>query len=191
MQKSQEEHDEGYKVRLSVLCFLFLITPFFAHASSLEIRTEGFVNGLLKLSVYASTPQNKPFNAASALISYPTDILKLESVDTTNSIFSLWGNEPKDENGKINFSGGTPAKGGFIFDGKLFSLFMRVKENGAGSVSIDNGKILASDGLGTDILTRTVDYNFRVEPAIPSYYDSNKDGTVSIQELSIGMVKEL
>lgn len=191
MLDSARQHGENTNVYVGMLCFLLFFLPQGAGAGSLQIRDEGINDsGLLKLSVFASTDQKNPFNAASALISYPQNIFEVVEIDTSQSIFPLWSAGPREDSGTISFSGGTPAKGGFIFDGKLLSVYMKIKDNGAGKISIDNGELLASDGLGSNILSHTEDYRFRIETAVSLEFDTSGDGIVSIEELSIALASK-
>ena len=191
MRSAKIKHGGKIKVCFALLCFLFLIVPHSTFGASLFVKSEGMQeDGLLALSVYASTKQQKPFNAASAEIHYPKDLLSLESLDINESVFNLWHIKPVlSSEGTIVFSGGTSAKGGLIFEGKLFEMFVRPNTNGSGVVQIQNAQVLASDGEGTNILENTNGYIFRKEQAIPAHFDKDLNGVVSLQELSISLAE--
>lgn len=171
---------------------LFFLNATWSYAAEFNIITSDSApsDGLIHLEVIATTDQQHPLNAAEGILTFPPDIFKVSSISTNNSIFSLWTIPPSDSgNGAISFAGGTPALGGFIFTGILFDIALEPLRKGDATFTINDGAILAHDGIGTDILDSVVQKNYRIEDAVPETYDSNGDGTVSIEELSIGLTE--
>src|SRR3989344_3209482 len=74
-------------------------------------------------------------NAAQAVIHFPNSILTADSIDKSGSIFNFWVEEPviSNENGTINFIGGTP-KG--ISGDTLQLLRIKFKATGSGSADV-------------------------------------------------------
>lgn len=113
-------------------------------------------------------------NAAQAVIRFPKDTLEVISLDkTTSSSFSFWLEEPNFSNtdGIISFTGGTPygVLGGSI---QVLKIIFTAKGSGSGAITLSDAAITASDGSGTNILSKTVDAAFVVvvkkeTPAIP------------------------
>lgn len=93
-------------------------------------------------------------NAAKASISFPVDLIEIQSLSKSNSIFQLWPEEPafSNSNGIINFAGGVPSPG-FNGIGTIATINFKVKKEGEANVNISEGQVLAADGRGTDILS--------------------------------------
>ncbi len=105
------------------------------------------------------------FNAAQATIKFPRDVLNVTSIDKTGSAFTFWLEEPASSNtdGTITFTGGTP----FGVSGAAVSILkveFQAKSSGNGTLSITNSAITASDGSGTNILSKTNDGVISVVP---------------------------
>jgi hypothetical protein len=65
-----------------------------------------------------------PLNAVGGKITYPTTLLKVQSVDIGTSIVDLWTEEPLVDTttGVINFSGGILHDSGFIGEANIISV---------------------------------------------------------------------
>lgn len=100
-------------------------------------------------------------NAAQATIRFPKDILEVVSVEKTGSAFSFWLEEPNFSNtdGIISFIGGTPygVSGGAI---QILKIIFTAKGSGNGIIALTDAAITASDGSGTNILSKTADAAF-------------------------------
>lgn len=112
-------------------------------------------------------------NAAQAVIRFPKDTLEVVSFDKIDSSFSFWLEEPNFSNtdGIISFTGGTPygISGGSI---QVLKIVFAAKGSGSGAITLSDAAITASDGSGTNILSKTVDAAFAIvakkeTPAIP------------------------
>ena len=169
--------------------FLLFSLPSFAFAAQLTLVEAGVdENGDVTIDVFAETDQKAPFNAAGADILFDPTFFTIENITTDDSIFPFWTERPAVRDGNsISFSGGTPAKGGFIFKGKLFSFTARPEAVGATVFKFRNGEILAHDGEGTDILNDTNELHYE-SAVIPPSFDTDDSGDISLSELSIGLV---
>ncbi len=181
---------EGITASFLVLLFLLIYFPT-THAASLSIESNGVNDkGALVLSVFVETAQKQPINAAKATIPFKLNDSAIQSVDTHESVFSLWNISPRVENGNtIVFSGGTPADGGYIFKGKLFDIILSLEKASGGTFDIESASIHAADGEGTDVLASTYNYSFATVSGVPSFFDTDRNGSVSLTELSIGLVR--
>lgn len=98
------------------------------------------------------------FNAAQAVIRFPKSILEVTSLDKEGSAFNFWLEEPKflNSEGVILFIGGTPygVSGNSI---KILRIRFKAKGAGSGTISLTESAITASDGSGTNILTKIND----------------------------------
>jgi len=98
-------------------------------------------------------------NAAEFYFTFPPDILEVRSIDQAGSFYELWiTNYPRFDNeaGTLELAGGLP-KPGFVGRGGLVAtVYFRAKIVGEGEITLDGEKsrILANDGLGTEIERR-------------------------------------
>lgn len=95
-------------------------------------------------------------NAAQAIVRFPNDKLRLETVDRIGSIFNFWVEEPaiSNEEGTLSFIGGT-SKG--TSGTSLVVLKLKFTTTGAGiaELSFSDAIVTANDGKGTNILSST------------------------------------
>ncbi len=112
-------------------------------------------------------------NAAQATISWPASVLEFVAAEKVGSVFNFWVDEPKllSALGPLSFIGGT-VKG--ISGEALQILKIKFKAKGAGSaeVSISEAVITASDGKGTNVLSKIIGASYRVgieaiQPELP------------------------
>lgn len=105
-------------------------------------------------------------NAGQATIRYPKDILEVKSVDKTDSAFGFWLEEPAFSNadGAITFVGGTPygISGASI---QVLHIIFVAKTAGTGTLSFADSAVTASDGSGTNVLSKTQEAAFTVSLA--------------------------
>ena len=103
--------------------------------------------------------QGESVNAFEGTVVFPEDLVELKGIQEHGSIVNVWVQEPKAEITSA-FSGLTP--GGYMGEGVLFSLIFKVKAMGAGSMSIEQGRVLLNDGMGTDALLEISHFNFLI-----------------------------
>src|SRR3989344_3598777 len=104
-------------------------------------------------------------NAGQATIRFPKETLTVTSVDKTGSTFNFWLEEPtfSNEDGVISFIGGTPygMSGASI---QVLRITFTSKGSGTPPVTIVDAAVTASDGSGTNILSKTTDATFTISP---------------------------
>ena len=162
----------------------------------------------VQLMVDAETP----VNVFRGEIFFDPTVLQVDSIDYNTSIADLWAELPWYENGDgtLNFTGGTAQQGGFQGTGSLITITFRSIGAGVTALKLDGARILAHDGLGSDVaLGKPIDAVFEVgqevidqqtvaAPAsrtsviavsseVPST-DLNGDGKQSIADMSIFML---
>ncbi|MEK7123383.1 MAG: cohesin domain-containing protein, partial [Patescibacteria group bacterium] len=102
-------------------------------------------------------------NAAQAAISFNKDVLQIESVDKTGSVFSFWAEAPvySNSDGNLTFIGGTinGVSGSTL---QVLKIKFKSKIAGEGTVAFDDGAITIDDGTGANILTEMTGANFRI-----------------------------
>lgn len=108
-------------------------------------------------------------NAAQATIRFPKDTLTVTSIDKTGSIINFWLEEPTFSNadGVITFVGGTPygISGASV---QVLRVVFTSKGSGPASITIADAAITASDGSGTNVLSKTNDAVFTISPTAVS-----------------------
>lgn len=106
-------------------------------------------------------------NAAQATIRFPKDALQVDTLDKTNSAFNFWLEEPTFSNtdGVISFAGGTPygISGASI---EVLKVTFIAKSVGTPVISITDSAVTASDGTGTNVLSKTNDATITISPTI-------------------------
>ncbi len=153
---------------------MFAVLPVAASAATLSFSPssgEYAVGKTLSVSVYVSSA-DQAMNAASGVISFPSDKLEVISLSKTGSIFTLWVQEPSFSNsaGTINFEGIVLNPGFTGSSGKAITITFRTKAAGNASLTFSSGSALANDGKGTNILTGMGNANFSIgtiQPGAP------------------------
>lgn len=145
--------------KLAVISFLLIFFSFGANAKAATLffspsSTSCGVGGNVSLNVSVGSTE-QAMNAASGVISFPSDKLEVSSISKSGSIFSLWVQEPSFSNAKgtINFEGVIFNPGFSGASGKIIAINFKAKTVGTAPLSISSGLVLANDGAGTNILS--------------------------------------
>jgi hypothetical protein len=153
--KNQKRIILHFALSFCILIFTFCISDV-ASASTLYFSPslgEYAVGKTFSVGVYVSS-SDQAMNAASGVISFPSDKLEVTSLSKTSSIFSLWVQEPSfsNSNGTINFEGIVLNPGFTGPSGKIITITFKVKAAGQSFITFSSGSVLANDGQGTNIL---------------------------------------
>lgn len=105
-------------------------------------------------------------NAVGGTIDYPTDLLALRDIQYSDSIVSLWIDDPKFVYpGKVAFSGIIP--GGYRGEGgKIFKLVFTAQKEGRAVVTLNNAQALLNDGNGTSASAASAPFAVTVSPLV-------------------------
>jgi hypothetical protein len=163
------------------------------------------MNETFTVSVMARS--SVPANAFTGEIVFDTNRLTVESIDYNTSIANLWVKEPwyNRADNSIYFAGGTTAPGGFSGRGELLRVTLRATQPGDTTLSLRNVRVMAHDGLGTDLpIGEPLDALFTVDTTpytLPSpeaeedkfvtvvplqpNLDLNDDGERNFQDISV------
>lgn len=139
------------------------------------------VGDTINVSVLVNT-DSVTINNTEAVIDFPSDILQVISVPTSNSIFSMWIENPNFSNsaGTISFNGGVPNPGFTGAGGKIMGITFKAKKSGTASLSFTSGSILANDGLGTDVTGNLGKATFSIADALPNNNPTSISTTKSL-----------
>lgn len=161
-----------FSVSRAFLFGVILILPAVANAASLYFSpaSGSYAAGkTFNAGVYVSSAE-QAMNAASGVISFPSDKLEVISLSKSGSIFSLWVLEPTFSNGSgvINFEGIVLNPGFSGSGGKIMTINFKVKSAGQASLNFSSGSILANDGAGTNILGGLGSANYQLSSGAAS-----------------------
>lgn len=109
------------------------------------------------ISLSFEVSSNEPINAISGKIVYNKDLLRVVSINKSNSIVNFWTQEPDylSTQGEINIEGVILNPGFAGQRGRIISInFFTIKE-GSALFSLKNASVLANDGSGTSLQTST------------------------------------
>ncbi|MCX6737474.1 MAG: dockerin type I domain-containing protein [Candidatus Parcubacteria bacterium] len=149
-----------------------------------------YVGDNISFSLLVNTP-NLSINTVEGTITFPTDKLQVTSLSKTDSIFNLWIQEPSFSNqnstGTIMFIGGLPTPGFIGIAGQIITISFKVVGYGDAVLGITDARILANDGLGTNILTSVTPSQLTLlKPKVKTENsDINEDDKVNLFDLSI------
>lgn len=147
------------KLFLSIIIFALGIIPAFASAAELYInldKSQVDEQGTFTGTVYVSSG-GTAINNAESTISFPADLLSVDSIATAGSIFNIWVEQPTFSNsaGTIYFNGGLPTPGYTGQAGNVVRVNFRAKKAGTANISFGSSAVRANDGSGTDVLSQT------------------------------------
>lgn len=123
-------------------------------------------------------------NASAGQINFDNSRLQVVSLGYSQSIFSLWTENPTFSNpaGTILFSGGVPSPGFIGASGSILRITFKVIAPGQAPVNFLSGSILANDGQGTNIaeglqgaLYSLIPSNNTAQPTVVPKDDSIKE----------------
>lgn len=143
---------------LSALAFLSLIA-FTQNASAavIFVLPEGGSFGITEeFSVDVKIDsEGESINAAEATVRWPADMLEVVEVNKSTSVFNFWVEEPtvSSDKSSLTFIGGT-AKGISGVALQIFKIKFKGKSAGTAEITISDAAVTASDGKGTNVLSR-------------------------------------
>ncbi|TSC62679.1 MAG: Uncharacterized protein Greene041614_341 [Parcubacteria group bacterium Greene0416_14] len=132
-----------------VAALLLPVSSVFAASVFVEPKnTEMRPGDSFEASVFIAT-ENESINAIEGTVLFSEDLLMLEDVRDGASIVNFWIERPREEAGKIAFSGIIP--GGYAGEkGLIFSAIFRAKKAGRGIIDSRALRVLLNDGEGTE-----------------------------------------
>lgn len=148
----------AYSLALGALLFLLPLPVSAATLTLSPANADVTAGGNFTETLYVGSG-GQALNAVSGTVSFPPELLQVVSVSKSNSILSLWIQDPTYSNitGTISFSGVVPNPGFSGNRGQVISIQFRAKKAGTAAIIVDSSsQVLANDGNGTDILTGTI-----------------------------------
>jgi len=145
---------------------IFMALPVFGAEIFFDSKTPTITSGAqFQVDLLLNT-ENKSINAVEGKVIFPSEILELKEIKSGNSIINFWVNKPKiKQNGQVIFSGITP--GGYKGkSGLLFSLIFLAKNQGQGTLEVNNARTLLNDGKGTEAPLSIFSYQFNISQEV-------------------------
>lgn len=153
------------------------------------------------VKIYANT--TSPSNAVSVQMVSTGDAAHATSIDTSQSIITLWVEEPTIETNPILFSGGTYARG-FVGKHEIATVYFYASTTGQHDISLTNLQLISSDGTGTPlVITENSQQSISVQHSdktslgagalvsvseeAATLSDLDHDGEVTLRDISIFM----
>ena len=143
----------SWKIFVGLTVFLTGLISFPVLTNALQINLasknqEVGVSEEVSVNVFLNAKE-EDVNALEGELSYPRDLFDLKEIKYGNSVVTFWVEEPQmTDIGRVIFSGIIP--GGFMNKGGyVFSLILKAKQKGTGSIEFINSQILLNNGEGT------------------------------------------
>ena len=163
---------KNFKLVLSLASFILIVLsviffqPTPAEAASFGFfadKTNPVVGDIVTVDLKIEST-DVGINAGQATVKFPTNILKVQSLDKTDSVFNFWLTEPSFDNdaGTISFIGGSTASG---YSGKslqVLKIKLNVIGNGDANLTFSDTAITAADGTGANVLSVSKGLTFSV-----------------------------
>lgn len=148
----------------SALLF-FALFPFVSDAATMSLSpASGTYTAGQRVIVNVTVTSDVAMNAASGVVSFPTDLFSVEYVNK-GSVLNFWVTEPSYSNasGRVTFEG-VSLSGFQGSNGSVLTMALRAKKAGQATIAFESGQILANDGQGTDITSalRSATYTLTV-----------------------------
>lgn len=126
-----------------------LILPTDASYIRLESSTEYIEEGQnFNIDVYAGA--HIPINAVSIELTFPAHQMKVFSIDTGESVITLWTEEPTVDGNKVVFSGGTYRRG-FLGEHLIGTVNFTALSTGKAEFTTTGVEMYAGDGSGSTV----------------------------------------
>ncbi len=146
--------------------FYFLVaSPLWAAELSFNPSNQELMIGeYFKIDLFLNTG-GEEINALEGEVAFGADLLELKEISDGNSLVNFWIARPREDHGKIVFSG-IVARGYSGSQGTVFSMIFQSKKVGRGMIQIVNSKTLRSDGAGTPakLAIKNFEFAIRGEP---------------------------
>lgn len=164
---SQVKNFINFTTRIILLGFVLFMCSATAFAADVVIAPSSgsYTPGQTFTVSVRVSPGGQSVNAVEATLKFDPAVLSVVNVSKTGSVFSLWTTEPTFSNsaGTISFGGGSPAP--FTAQSNLVSVTMRAVAAGTGSLSVSTASVLAADGRGTNVYSKSTNGSFTIAAA--------------------------
>lgn len=125
------------------------------------------IGSVVPLQLYVNLANTTAVNAFGVSLNYPIEYLKVLEIDTDGSVCTLFPeNSVNNEIGEVQLSCGLPSPGLSEPFGFLGTVQVKLLKEGYVNLSFgDSSQVLANDGLGTDLLSKTTSSGINIVSA--------------------------
>ena len=160
------------KTKTAIIYLLFLFAIVIPYQSAMASASLYFspslkkctVGDVFQVGVFVSSA-DQAMNAASGIVVFPKDKLEVVSLSKSGSVFSLWVQDPSFSNNKgtVNFEGIVLNPGFSGSGGRIITISFKAKSAGSAAMKLSLASVLANDGKGSNILSKSGSANFNIE----------------------------
>lgn len=147
----------------------------------------------MTISVYASA--HTPTNAVDLKIAYPESQLQVDSIDTGESVITIWTEQPYAKGGNVYLRGGVFRRG-FVGEHLIARIKARAIDSGVARIVASESKFLAGDGKGSTVTVSNTGQeqvsvqidaagNLSSRVAIGLITDIDGDGSVELSDIQL------
>lgn len=107
-------------------------------------------------------------NAVSTHISFPKQLVQASGISKNGSVLNFWVQEPTISNntGVVSFEGVVLNPGYKGASGKIATVSFRALKEGVADITMTQSAVLANDGQGTNVLSKTIPTKIIISPAV-------------------------
>lgn len=145
--------------------FLMDAAPAKAATYALSPSSGSFTVGSTITTYVVIHSAGQAINSGEGTVTFSSNVLQFQSVSKTGSIFTLWTNGPTASSTSITFGGGLASPGYTGASGRVIGITWKAIATGTATVSVSGGKILANDGVGTNVFTGSGTATYSIGPA--------------------------
>jgi len=161
------------RIFITLFCGLGLAQSVSAATFSASPSTGSYTVGQTITVTVKLNSSGQAINAGEATVTFTSASLQFVSVSSSGSIFKYWPIDPAIRgSSSVVFSGGLPSPGYTGSSGTVVRITFTAKAAGTATVAFSGAKILANDGLGTDLYTGQGSASYTIssssKPAAPS-----------------------
>lgn len=125
------------------------------------VSSQAVVEAGDRFSLQVMVDATKPVNAVDVAIALPEDLVEVISLDTGESVITIWTEEPSYDNGIVYLRGGTFRKG-FVGTHQIVTIELEAKRTGVATVALDDMELYAGDGSGEEVAIATEEVSTQV-----------------------------
>src|SRR3989338_4932160 len=163
-------HNSFFFSILALFVGVFGFAPY-ASAATLTLSggTSATIGQTISVPLLVSTEGSEVLNAVSTEMRFPAELLTLQSISKTSSIISFWAEEPtySNSNGTATLQGIVPNPGWKGQSGTVVTFVFKVRAASSATISFTSASVLANDGLGTNILSKTFSKTLSLGGSVP------------------------
>lgn len=157
---------------------------------ALELEDERVSKGeVVAIDIYAHTPT--AVNAIDFTFHYPEGNMSIFSIDTGESVITLWTEQPTATDGEIRFQGGTYRRG-FTGEHLIATVKARAEVAGVMEFNIDGARLLSGDGEANQVpVSEQTDKTSKTVYVVDGAVADGEDGAALSGDVSVRIATDV